>query len=72
MIADGVHGGCYIGVQSYDFYANEGFVCAAAKEKCLTHHGERTIRTAVFMQKNDYGNRSDASAEVKATWMSII
>jgi len=36
------------------------------------NHGERTIRPAVLMRKNYYGNRSERGAEVQASLMSIF
>jgi transposase len=36
------------------------------------NHGERTIRPAVLMRKNYYGNRSERGAEVQAVLMSIF
>ncbi|RPI89203.1 MAG: hypothetical protein EHM32_12955 [Spirochaetales bacterium] len=36
------------------------------------NHGERTIRPAVLMRKNYYGNRSERGAEVQAALMSVF
>jgi len=36
------------------------------------NHGERTIRPAVLMRKNYYGNRSERGAAVQAQMMSIF
>jgi transposase len=36
------------------------------------NHGERTIRPAVLMRKNYYGNRSERGADVQAVLMSVF
>ena len=49
------------------------FLCGYGRHDCCdNNHAERTIRPAVIIRKNSYGNRSQRGADCQAVLMSIF